>query len=236
MPKSIKKELSKKILHPKSRKAVKLTKQTKKITTREKTKLMHHMKQNLIGEKFLWFRDHLVPDITKYTPELILIIIELYLGRFKEELEQISLKHSIGNRKNRQHASREDIIRLTLLREEEEFATCGLEIPDVTIPKQLEMLRNWDGELRLLQNFKLRRFSRKSLRDLVTCPKLNEEELVIDDNVAVKSALSVKAPIVQNKESNPQNVVKSDVNETPVILESETRELTVADSMDIDSK
>jgi hypothetical protein len=45
---------------------------------------------------------------------------------FNEELEQIRLKHSVGNRKNRQHASREDIIRLTLLREEEEFNTCGL--------------------------------------------------------------------------------------------------------------
>ena len=36
------------------------------------------------------------------------------------------MKHSIGKRKNRQHASREDIIRLTLLQEKEEFATCGL--------------------------------------------------------------------------------------------------------------
>jgi translation machinery-associated protein 16 len=49
-----------------------------------------------------------------------------YLGRFQEELEQISLKHSVGNRKNRQHANREDIIRLTLLRDEELFNTCGL--------------------------------------------------------------------------------------------------------------
>jgi hypothetical protein len=48
-----------------------------RISTREKVKLVHHMKQNLIGEKFLWFRDHLVPDVVKYTPELILNIIEL---------------------------------------------------------------------------------------------------------------------------------------------------------------
>jgi hypothetical protein len=44
---------------------------------REKIKLVHHMKQNLIGEKFLWFQNHLVPNVTKYTPELILSIIEL---------------------------------------------------------------------------------------------------------------------------------------------------------------
>ena len=48
-----------------------------RISTREKVKLLHHVKQNLTGEKFLWFRDHLVPDVIKYTPELILNIIGL---------------------------------------------------------------------------------------------------------------------------------------------------------------
>ncbi|PNF23381.1 hypothetical protein B7P43_G13189 [Cryptotermes secundus] len=224
MPKSIKKELSKKILHPKSRKAVQLTKETKKISRREKIKLVHHMKQNLIGEKFLWFRDHLVPDVTEYTPELILSIIEL----FKEELEQISLKHAVGNRKNRQHANREDIIRLTLLRDEEEFNTCGLEIPDITIPKQLAMLRNWNGELRFLQNFKLKRFSRKNLQHQITCSKNNQEELVADGDIA----LSMKAPAVQIIESDPQIDGTSDVNEIAVCLESRDQEI-MDDSMDV---
>lgn len=49
-----------------------------------------------------------------------------YISRFDEELQQIALKHSVGQRRNRQHASREDIIRLTRQREEEEYATCGL--------------------------------------------------------------------------------------------------------------
>jgi translation machinery-associated protein 16 len=48
------------------------------------------------------------------------------LGRFDAELEQIKIKHSIGNRKNRQHASREDIINLTIKAEREEFNSCGL--------------------------------------------------------------------------------------------------------------
>ncbi|RLU25151.1 hypothetical protein DMN91_003243 [Ooceraea biroi] len=50
-----------------------------------------------------------------------------YIGRNDEELEQITLKHSIG-RRNRQHASREDIIRMTKKREQEEFNTCGIGI------------------------------------------------------------------------------------------------------------
>lgn len=50
------------------------------------------------------------------------------MARFDDELEQISLKQSIGKRKNtnRQHANREDIIKMTISRENEEFSTCGL--------------------------------------------------------------------------------------------------------------
>jgi hypothetical protein len=48
-----------------------------RISTREKVKLVHHMKQNLTGEKYLRCLDQLVPDVIKYTPELILNIIEL---------------------------------------------------------------------------------------------------------------------------------------------------------------
>lgn len=49
-----------------------------------------------------------------------------YLARFNEELGQIKIKHSIGNRKNRQHANREDVINLTIKNEKEEFNGCGL--------------------------------------------------------------------------------------------------------------
>lgn len=49
-----------------------------------------------------------------------------YLKRFDEELEHIQSKHSIGHRKNRQHASREDVIKLTKKHEEEEYKTCGI--------------------------------------------------------------------------------------------------------------
>lgn len=55
-----------------------------------------------------------------------MILFFRYLARFNDELEQIRIKHSVGNRKNRQHASREDIINMTIQRETEEFNTCGI--------------------------------------------------------------------------------------------------------------
>lgn len=41
-------------------------------------------------------------------------------------MEQINIKRSIGSKRNRQHASREDIIRMTKEREKEEYNTCGI--------------------------------------------------------------------------------------------------------------
>ncbi|KAF4525261.1 hypothetical protein B566_EDAN012796 [Ephemera danica] len=166
------KDLSKQyLLHPNSRKTAQIAKKNVKANAREKTKLLHQVKVNLLGEKILWFKEHLLPDIDKYTGQQTIDLIELYLKRFDEELEQIALKHSIGQRKGRQHASREDIIRLTLTQEREEFHTCGIECPDVMNTAQLTMLRKWGGELRYLQKFKLKRFSKKVLQQPPKPPK-----------------------------------------------------------------
>ncbi|KAL1491160.1 hypothetical protein ABEB36_011800 [Hypothenemus hampei] len=151
--------------HPNSRKTKALTKSLKRQSTKEKSKLGTQIKQNLLGEKLLWFKGHLDPDQTTLTPLELQNLIEKYLGRFNEELEQIQLKHSIGQRKNRQHANREDIINITMKREWDEFTTCGIEIPDLLNDDQLKMLLTWNGELRYLQNFKLRRFSLKVLKN-----------------------------------------------------------------------
>lgn len=96
------------------------------------------MKQNLIGEKILWFKEHIPGDCLVLNKEQTLELIELYLARFDEELDQISLKNSIGKRKNRQHASREDVINITKKKESEEFETCGLEMPDLLDQQQMD--------------------------------------------------------------------------------------------------
>lgn len=161
MPK-IKKNLDK-LKHPNSRKTLTLAKKLNRNEKKDQTKLGTHIKQNLLGEKIIWFKERIPEDCAVLSKEQILELIETYLGRFDEELEQIALKNSIGQRKNRQHASREDIINITKKTELEEFDTCGLELPDFFNHQQMDVLRKWDGELRFLQHFKLRRFSRKQL-------------------------------------------------------------------------
>ncbi|XP_022190228.2 translation machinery-associated protein 16 homolog [Nilaparvata lugens] len=163
--KSVKKpELKvKQISHPNSRKAQQLSKKTTKLIKRNKSKIQHQMKLNTIGEKMLFVQEN-VDEIKSSvcTPEQIAEIIEKYLSRFDEELEQIALKHSIGKR-GRQHASREDALNMIKSQEKLEYETCGIEIPDLLNATQVSMLKDWNGEIRFIQNFKLRRFSKQFL-------------------------------------------------------------------------
>ncbi|XP_026313523.1 translation machinery-associated protein 16 homolog [Hyposmocoma kahamanoa] len=152
-----------KLKHPNSRKTLNLAKQMKKSEKRDQKKLGTHIKQNMTGEKILWFKERIPENCTVLTKQQVLELIQTYLARFDEELEQIMLKNSVGQRKTRQHASREDIINITKKRELDEFETCGMEMPDLMDQSQMEVLRNWNGELRFLQNFKLKRFAKKHL-------------------------------------------------------------------------
>lgn len=152
-----------KLKHPNSRKTISLAKKMIKNEKKNSNKLGTHIKQNLIGEKILWFKERIPEGCVILTKEQTLNLIETYLARFDEELEQIALKNSIGQRKSRQHASREDVINITKKRELEEFESCGLEMPDLMDAQQMEVLRNWNGELRFLQHFKLKRVARKHL-------------------------------------------------------------------------
>ncbi|CAB3222243.1 unnamed protein product [Arctia plantaginis] len=152
-----------KLKHPNSRKTLKVISKINKSEKKEQNKVGTHIKQNLIGEKILWFKERIPAECEVLNKEQVLKLIEEYLARFDEELEQIALKNSIGQRKNRQHASREDIINITKKQESEEFDTCGIEMPDLLDRQQMDVLKNWSGELRFLQHFKLRRIARKHL-------------------------------------------------------------------------
>ncbi|XP_026728782.1 translation machinery-associated protein 16 homolog [Trichoplusia ni] len=159
---NIKKSIEK-LKHPNSRKTLKIISKIKRNEKKDQNKVGTHIKQNLIGEKILWFKERIPEGCVVLNNEQTLNLIEQYLARFDEELEQIALKNSVGQRKNRQHASREDIINITKKKEQEEFETCGLEMPDLLDAQQMEVLRNWNGELRFLQHFKLKRIARKHL-------------------------------------------------------------------------
>lgn len=116
------------------------------------------------------------------------------MHRFDDELEQICLKHSIGGRKNRQHASREDILRMNIKRELEEYNTCGIEIPNFLDKNNFLLVRQWNGELRYLQNIKLKRYGKKHLEALI-----NNAKTVVDKN-RIKSETKIEDKDADNME------------------------------------
>ncbi|XP_051171623.1 translation machinery-associated protein 16 homolog [Leptopilina boulardi] len=207
MSTNLRKELSKvkKLSHPNSRKSIALVKKTHKINKREKTKLGSYIKQNLVAEKMLWIQQNM-KDVCPYTTELTAELLLEYIARNDEELEQIALKHSIGGKRNRQHASREDILRMTKERELEEYKTCGIEIPDILTTSQCEMLKKWDGELRYLPNFKFRRFGQKDLtRDYLSRIKKNvNSKLVLKTN-----DISREEELLSTETKNAENAENS---------------------------
>ena len=50
-----------------------------------------------------------------------------------------------------------------LAAEKAEFDGCGLEMPDLGDEANFRYFLNWNGELRIVQNIKLRRYRRKEL-------------------------------------------------------------------------
>ncbi|CAL7934108.1 unnamed protein product [Xylocopa violacea] len=209
---------AKKVTHPNSRKSIAIAKRAKKITNRQKAKLSGLIKQNLIGEKMLWIKEHMVPDVCPYTPELTARLLEMYIARNDEEMEQIVIKRSIGGRRNRQHASREDMIRMTKEREQEEYDTC--EIPDILNTSQCNMLRNWNGELKYLTNFKFRRFGKKHLDEALQkaakepkeCAKRNVESKISEEPEQPPVEVTqeeVRPEEVSSEEVIPENTEKS---------------------------
>ncbi|KAF5289508.1 hypothetical protein FQA39_LY15063 [Lamprigera yunnana] len=160
--KNINKELSK-CKHPNSRKTKSLSKQAKRVILHNANNQAKNLKRSAIANKVQWFLNALNPTIAECTSEKTKDLIEKYLSRFDKELEQIRIKQSVGKRKNRQHASREDIIKLTIDRERQEYNSCGLEMPNVRDAAELATFRKWDGNLISLQHLKLTRISKKML-------------------------------------------------------------------------
>uniref|UniRef100_A0A182RZD5 Translation machinery-associated protein 16 n=1 Tax=Anopheles funestus TaxID=62324 RepID=A0A182RZD5_ANOFN len=169
MPKqTILKELAK-CKHPKSRKTLALTRKVKKINNREKIKLGHAAKANMVGNKLAWFAERLYEQNAPLTPAEYEALIDGYLKRFDRELEQIKIVQSIGKHRATQHAAREAAIKTTLETELLNFNSGGgIELPDLCDPINFKLFQEWNGSAASIQHLKLKFISRKMLQKSAT--------------------------------------------------------------------
>lgn len=165
MPKqTILKELAK-CKHPKSRKTLALTRKVKKINNREKIKLGHAAKANVVGKKLAWFAERLEGRQNPLSQPEFEALIDGYLQRFDKELEQIKIVQSIGKHRATQHAAREAVIKTTVETEKLNFNSGGgIELPDLCDATNFKLFQEWDGSAGSIQHLKLKFVSRKSLQ------------------------------------------------------------------------
>ncbi|XP_008846022.1 translation machinery-associated protein 16 isoform X1 [Nannospalax galili] len=160
MPKGLKGKITgreKKVIHPYSRKAAQITRETHKQEKKEKLKNDRALRLNLIGEKLQWFHNHLDTKKMRYSRKDACELVERYLNRFSGELEQIELHNSVKDRQGRRHHSRESAIKQTMARERQQYEGYGFEIPDIVDTRNLQTFREWDFDLKKLPNIKMRK-------------------------------------------------------------------------------
>ncbi|XP_069939443.1 translation machinery-associated protein 16 isoform X2 [Cherax quadricarinatus] len=170
-----------KAVHPKSRKAKQISKKFYRELKMQKRRGESHAKLQFLGDKLAWFQENMDHQLEEFTPKDVIELIQKYIDRNLVEFEQIQLKHKIGGRTSRQHASREDHIRITHEREIKQFTGSGFETVDFLNPEALEIFKSWTGELRFLSNLKLRRFTKQFLESGVAavpeeCTTLHDVE------------------------------------------------------------
>ncbi|XP_041363133.1 translation machinery-associated protein 16-like [Gigantopelta aegis] len=169
MPKAAKAKVgqNKKAVHPNSRKALSLSRKSFRDLRINKKKSARN-KYDFLAEKLLWFKENMDSQKDAYTKKELVDLVNEYRHRFDEELEQITIVNSIKGRDKLQYVSREAAIKLTTEKEDAEFSSCGIEVPDLINGHHCESFKKWDGETKYIPNIKLRKISQTDV------DKLNE--------------------------------------------------------------
>ncbi|XP_002730484.1 translation machinery-associated protein 16-like [Saccoglossus kowalevskii] len=192
MPKASNKKIGqhRKPVHPNSRKACQLQRGAHKKEKNQIRDAERTVRQNVLLEKLQWFHDHMDHSKTVHSREEVCRLIEEYLHRFDEELEQIEIINSIKHRRGRQHASRENSIKTTLELEKNHYMTgSGFEVPDLLNAKHCKFFKAWNGDSKYLTAIKLTTVKLKG--DLSEKDK-NEDTSIAEDKSKDTEDLSNK--------------------------------------------
>ncbi|KAI9482677.1 MAG: translation machinery-associated protein 16 [Benjaminiella poitrasii] len=128
-------------IHPYSRKAHQISRvyqRREKLAQQEKKK-----QSNPKGERWLWFKEAFGEEKSVATKPELQQLIEIYLQRHDEEIEQLEQERNRGHRKPK--SSRQELLESIKESEKNEYAS-GMELPDMTNGKVLKLLREWNGD------------------------------------------------------------------------------------------
>ncbi|RKP11222.1 translation machinery-associated protein 16 [Piptocephalis cylindrospora] len=159
--------------HPFSRKANQMNRVFLRSEKLQKAKSarLGHMEETV--QRFLAFRDALSPETITMTREEMRQVLETYVSRYDEEMFQLEADRRPGRPKT----GRETELELLRLRETESYAS-GLDVPNLTSPSMVKILRGWDGDHNSITRFRTIRLSASASKDKKT-GKGEEEEVMM---------------------------------------------------------
>ncbi|KAF8940500.1 hypothetical protein BGZ58_006172 [Dissophora ornata] len=147
---------NKDMIHPSSRKAqqvMRVVLRKDRLEHRQKVRANNSFNQS---DRVLWFRHAVPDDVVSLNREQHHALIEEYLARYNEEYQSLVALHRPG--KVRPKAAREDMLAAFMSKERLEYAS-GFEIPDFSSPKNVKLLREWDGDLNSINRIKMLRLN-----------------------------------------------------------------------------
>ncbi|KAL1916660.1 uncharacterized protein VTP21DRAFT_5364 [Calcarisporiella thermophila] len=143
----------KEALHPNSRKANQVNRAYMRVDRLEKKRSERITGKNPLVERYLWFRYAMDEEVACLSKSEVHDLIEMYLNRHNEELKELQSTR----REGRPKSPREDLLEALIKKERQEYIS-GLDIPDLTIPKNVKKLRAWDGDVNFLSQLRIERY------------------------------------------------------------------------------
>ncbi|KAJ2697506.1 translation machinery-associated protein 16 [Coemansia sp. IMI 203386] len=169
--------------HPYSRKAKQIARAMNKEALIAKTKGDRINAAMGKGQKLVWFRDNMDTDEIQYDKQVenevkkiwtkneLALLLDLYLDRHKEQLEELQAKKDLG----RLLSPKEALFLENVKTERKEAEMAGLEVPDLTSTAMVKYLRIWDGDLNSVTDIKLVKIKPTSVLQNETKPKENDQ-------------------------------------------------------------
>ncbi|CAI2188438.1 6012_t:CDS:2, partial [Funneliformis geosporum] len=137
------------IIHPSSRKAAQLQRITLRKDRLERDKARRISEAQPIVERLLWFRYALDDAFPCATKAEVYDLIELYIARNDDDISKFDSPKSVHKTKS----SKKFLLDALKLKEKREYME-GFEIPNLLDPKNIKILRQWDGDINSMSRIK----------------------------------------------------------------------------------
>ncbi|KAJ3159168.1 hypothetical protein HDU86_002070 [Geranomyces michiganensis] len=153
MPNNKKKKISKidnaATAHPYSRKATQLRRALNRDDKLHSQKKAGDVKKTRVVDRMLWFKYALDDNLVAATLEHAHEIVRMYIGRHDAEIDELVARL----RKGRPPPGRLELLRNLRAKDQQEYNN-GIEVPNLTDPKNVVTLKAWEGDYNGLSHIK----------------------------------------------------------------------------------